>query len=150
MISNNFKKICRLEQELIEANELRKQQITELGFIRQDEKMKNDHDLERVRSKYEHEVSLVKKRAKEETETAREELRAKDERIQRLNERLRDLEDSLSSEKNDNKRLRDALEREKNGCFATIENERSAIKRSCAAQLLVIYRFYFRDDFVFF
>lgn len=116
---------------------MRKQQITELGFIRQDEKMKNDHDIERIRSKYEHELSVLKKRSKEDMESAREELKAKDERVQRLNEKLRDLEDSLNSEKNDTKRLKDALEREKNDCYSKIENERSAIKRSYTAQLMV-------------
>lgn len=138
-LTNFSKKICRLEQELIEANELRKQQITELGFIRQDEKMKNEHELERVRSKYEHELSGLKKRSKEEIESAREELKVRDDRIRRLNEKIRDLEDSLSSGMNENKRLKDSLEREKNDFYSTIDAERNAIKRSYTTQLMVSY-----------
>lgn len=131
------KKISRLEQELIDSNELRKQQITELGLLRQEEKIKNEHEIEKIRSKYDQDVNGVKKRLKEEIEAAREEIRVRDERIRRLNERVNELEEGLISTRNDNKRLKEVLEREKNECYSLIEAEKNTIKRSCSHQLKV-------------
>lgn len=99
--------------------------------------MKNELELDRIRSKHEHETSMLKKRFTEDSEAAREELKVRDERVRRLNEKLRDLEDTLSSERNENKRLKETLEREKKEFYATLESERNSIKRSYTAQLNV-------------
>lgn len=126
-----------MEQEVIETNELRKQQITELGAIRQDEKIKNEREIERIHSKYEHEINSLKKRSRDDIENCKEEIKVRDERIRRLNEKIKDLEESVNSEKNDNRRLKETFEKEKNECYSLIEAEKCSIKRSYSSQLIV-------------
>lgn len=134
--------ISRLERELFESNELRKQQITELGLIRQDEKIKNEMEIERIRSSFEHELSAMKKRWKEEKEMSRDDCKVRDERMRRLNERISELEACVNSERGENKRLKEALEREKDDCYSAIEAEKTALKRNYAAQLMVFVALY--------
>jgi hypothetical protein len=55
----------QLEQELVESNSLRKQQITELGILREDEHKKlqrmNEKEIETININHDNEVSQLKK-----------------------------------------------------------------------------------------
>lgn len=86
----------QLEQELLETNSLRKQQITELGLLREDEKIKlsktSELEMETMRSNYEQEINQLKKQMKQHREEANIEIARLNDEILRLQKVIKDLE----------------------------------------------------------
>jgi len=86
----------QLEQELLETNSLRKQQITELGLLREDEKIKlsktSELEIETMRSNHEQEINQLKKQMKQHREDANIEIARLNDEILRLQKIIKDLE----------------------------------------------------------
>lgn len=138
-------RLLKTEQDLIESDSLRKQQIMELGLLRDDEKTKlsrsNELELENIKHRYEQDLASYKKQFKDENERLREELKATqkqcDERCRRLNEKIVDLEESLKHSHMESKKLRECLDKEKNERYSTVEAEKASVKKYYSSQLNV-------------
>lgn len=143
-------KIVQLEQELVEANSLRKHQITELGILREDEKNKINRnyelEIESLKTKIEQDEMSFKKKFKEISEEyeSRMKLYAKqsDERAKNLNGTIIDLEDELKMLRGEIKRLRESLDKEKSESYMRIEEEKNSIKKKFQNQMIVKFKIF--------
>lgn len=128
---------------------MRKHQIAELGLLREDEKNKLNRnyeiEIESLKIRLDQEESSFKKRLKELTEDYENQMvlfsKQSDERIKKLSEKLIDLEDELKMARNEIKRLKDLLEKEKKDCLNRIEEEKITLRKNFQTQLAVCLNF---------
>ena len=134
--------VLHLKQELVESNSLRKQQIIELGVLRDDEKTRlkqeKEMEIESMALKFEQEKAKLRETLMQENEASKEELnRELKLTICELNERCQKQEDVLNELKNENLRVRESYERDKNELHIKLEEEKIAIKNCYHSQIKV-------------
>ena len=138
-------KIVQLEQELIEANALRKQQICELGILREDEKSRINRSFEKeldaYRDKHEQEIKFMRAKLREQKEELESEIRClikqSDERCRKCAEKLAELEHNARYMDAENKRLRESLDKEKQDKCSRFEDEKSSLRKFFQSQVNV-------------
>ena len=130
-----------LKEELIESNTLRKQQIVELGILREDEKQKimREHDLQMQRMKMDFDDTQHKckhyfeQQFEEQEDKANSQIKMleKDfnERTNKQNGILQDLQKTIQELKDENKRLKEHYEHELHETMVKFEEERNALKK---------------------
>ena len=135
------KQILQLNEELIESNTLRKQQIVELGILREDEKQKiiREHELYVQRLKMDFEEAQHKckhffeQQFEEQEDKANSQIKMleKDfnERTNKQNGILQDLQKTIQEIKDENKRLKEHYEHELHETMVKFEDERNALKK---------------------
>jgi centrosomal protein CEP112 len=136
-ISQLESKFITLEQELIESDRLRKQQITELGLLRQEEKEKltRNHELEieNIKSLHEEENSNLAIQLKQQYENSYDELKA----IKlKLNEQEKEfqsekiiLEEKIKLLEAEKSKTLDSFGKEKNNYLSKIEEEKTSLQK---------------------
>ncbi|CAF0936063.1 unnamed protein product [Brachionus calyciflorus] len=136
-------RIIQLEQELLDANTLRKHQIAELGQLREDEKNKinrnYESEIENLKIKIDQDELIYKKKLNELEERYEADLqrlqKQNEERVKKLNKTINELEEDLEKSKLEIRKLRDHLDKEKNNSFIRIEEEKNSVKKYCQNQI---------------
>lgn len=136
-------KIIQLEQELVDANSLRKHQIAELGLLREDEKIKLNRnyeaEIENLKIKIDQDELIQKKKLKEVEDRYEADLdrlqKQAEERVRKLNQVIGGLEEDLEKSKIEVRKLKETLDKEKNDSFIRIEEEKNTVKKYCQNQI---------------
>jgi centrosomal protein CEP112 len=116
---------------------LRKQQIVELGLLRDDEKARLtrsfEKELDAVKQMHETEIKCLKQKLKDQREELENEIRVlikqSDDRSRKLNDRVQEMEHTIKILDCENRKLRDCLEREKNDLLAKLDEEKQSTKK---------------------
>ncbi len=137
----------QLEQELLETNVLRKQQITELGLLREDEKnhinRSFEKELEAYKIKYEQEIKCLRQKLKEQKEEFESEIcviiKQADDRCRKNSDKISDLEHNARYLDSENKRLRECLDKEKSENCARYDDEKQTLRKCFQSQVNVSF-----------
>jgi centrosomal protein CEP112 len=148
-LNENEKQVMQLREELIEANTLRKQQIVELGILREDERQKLVQEYETqivmMRQEYDqvqhtrkgfYEQQLVQQDERNQTQTKILENEF-DERLQKQNALIKELQQNLQEAKDENKKTKDVYENEFNNLLIKFDEERNSIKKHYLSTITV-------------
>jgi centrosomal protein CEP112 len=140
-----------LKEQLIYENSLRKQQIIELGALREDEKLKlmreHEQSMESLRTKCEHEKSCLRELINRIKETKDEELRMEILNVTgKLNENNKELftkvngfEQHISELKTENAKIADAYKLKLDELCRRHELEKNQLKQGYTIKIKVTY-----------
>jgi centrosomal protein CEP112 len=148
-LADNEKQIMQLKEELIEANTLRKQQIVELGILREDERQKlvQEYETQILIIKQEYDQIQQNRKGFFEQQMAQQDERNQtqskiiekdfDERTQRQNTLIKDLQKNLQDVKDENKKTKEIYENEFNNLLIKFDEERNSIKKHYSNSIAV-------------
>ncbi|XP_070185125.1 trichohyalin-like isoform X3 [Littorina saxatilis] len=142
--------VVELREELVQANQLRKQQLVELGLLREEEKqkMQRDHEAEFARLRTDAEQQRLELQKTHSAETER--------LLEKTNDRLKNIEreymekgkkssETISELHNAIKHLRDDIKRAKENAEARVteirsqaEEEKSSLKKQYSSNLAMM------------
>lgn len=138
-------RIVQLEQELNESNNLRKQQIIELGLLREDEKSRMNRGYEKeidaYKIKYDQEMRCMRQRIKDQKDELENEIRLlikqSDERCRKFADKLTECEDTIRRLESENDRMRECMEKEKCDLFRKMDEEKLSLRKCFQSQINV-------------
>ncbi|XP_072043099.1 LOW QUALITY PROTEIN: centrosomal protein of 112 kDa-like [Amphiura filiformis] len=141
-----------LREELIQGNSLRKQQLVELGLLREEEKQKANREYQTMVSQLQSEMEQTKLRLQKEhgAEMERTLQQTNDrlkgiekeytQRLEKSNETVRNLQDKISALKEQTDSSRQRLQQEVEARISRIENEKDVLREEHAAYLKSLHQ----------
>ncbi|PVD38829.1 hypothetical protein C0Q70_01453 [Pomacea canaliculata] len=142
--------VSELKEELVQANQLRKQQLVELGLLREEEKqkMQRDHEVELARCRTDAEQQRLELQKMHSSETERllektnERLKSIEkeysERAKKSAETMAELQGTIKQLRDDSKRVKDAADSKVSEVRNQLEEEKMSLKKQYSSNLTML------------